>query len=124
MTLLLLAAGLVALCFFAGAVPFGRIRLSLARRPSADWLRGEAGRLASAGAQWEEILSALNPASDVQVHALLMELRGPHMFVPLTGLRVIQVGCESALKLDASASSLAALREAVKSSDAVTTFGR
>ena len=69
--------------------------------------------LRNANAQWDEILSALNPTDDPEVQQLLIEIRGPHMFVPHVGLGVIEHGCERALALFPEADALDALREAV-----------
>jgi hypothetical protein len=48
-------------------------------------------------AQWDEILSGLNPTGDPEVQQLVIEIRGPHMFVPHVGLSVIEDGCKRAL---------------------------
>jgi hypothetical protein len=70
--------------------------------------------LRTRSAQWDEILSKLNPTNDPAVQELLLEIRGPNLFVPHVGLGVIEHGCEEVLALSPRADSLAALREAVR----------
>jgi hypothetical protein len=84
-------------------------------RLSATELLSRVGVLRSADAQWDEILSKLNPTGDPEVHQLLTEIRGPHMFVPHLGLSVIEDGCKRVLSLSPEADALAALREATRS---------
>jgi hypothetical protein len=74
-------------------------------------------RLRDGNAQWDAIWSALNPADDAEVQRLLVEIRGPHMFVPHLGLSVIEDGCRRVLALSPNADALAALREAIRSQD-------
>jgi hypothetical protein len=73
--------------------------------------------LRNGNAQWDEILSELNPTADPEVQRLIIEIRGPHMFVPHVGLGVIEDGCKRALALSPTADALAALREATRSQD-------
>ena len=68
-------------------------------------------------AQWDEVLSELNPTGDTEVQQLLIEIRGPNMFDPRLRLDVIEDGCERALALSPTADALAALREATRSQD-------
>jgi hypothetical protein len=68
-------------------------------------------------AQWEEILSELNPTGDTDLQQLLIEIRGPNMFDPHLGLGVIEDGCKRALALSPNADALAALREATRRQD-------
>jgi hypothetical protein len=73
--------------------------------------------LRNGNAQWDEILRDLNPTGESEVQRLLIEIRGPHMFVPHVGLGVIEDGCRRALALSPKADALAALREATRSQD-------
>lgn len=73
--------------------------------------------LRNANALWDVILSELNPTGDPEVQQLLIEIRGPHMFVPHVGLGVIEDGCERALALSPTADALTALREATGRQD-------
>ncbi len=82
---------------------------------SARWLLVEAEGLVVACAQWEEILNALNPGADSRVHALLLELRGSHLFAPRAGLGVIEEGCRIALQADEDADAITALNAAKRS---------
>jgi hypothetical protein len=70
--------------------------------------------LRDGNAQWDEILSELNPTGDRDVQQLLMAIRGPHMFGPHLGLGVIEDGCKRVLALSANADALDALREAAR----------
>lgn len=69
---------------------------------------------------WPQILSTLDPANDSKVSALLVRLRGPHMFAPHLALGVLRTGCE-AVRPDASAQD--AIKAAVDSMDKVLKFG-
>lgn len=73
--------------------------------------------LRDGNAQWDAILSELNPTGDTDVQQLLMEIRGLNMFAPGSGLGVIEDGCKRALALSPNADALAALREAVRSQE-------
>ena len=75
--------------------------------------------LQKANAQWPEIWQALNPDGDAQTQQLLIEFRGPYMFVPHLALNVLQVGCERALASSPQASRVQALREALRADDQV-----
>jgi hypothetical protein len=68
-------------------------------------------------AQWDAVLSELNPTGDTDVQQLLIEIRGPNMFAPGLGLGVIEDGCKRALALSPNADALAALREAIRRQD-------
>ena len=68
-------------------------------------------------AQWDEILSELNPTANSRIKELLIEIRGPHMFVPHLGLGVIADGCKRSLASSPEADALAALREAIRLQD-------
>ena len=65
-------------------------------------------------AQWDEILAELNPTGHPEVQQLLIDIRGPHMFVPHVALGVIEDGCDRVLALNPKADALAALREALE----------
>ena len=71
--------------------------------------------LRKADAQWDVIWSELNPNGDPEIQRLLVQIRGPHMFVPHLGLSVIEDGCKRVLSISPNADALAALREAVRS---------
>ena len=64
-------------------------------------------------AQWDAILSDLNPTDDAEVQRLLLEIRGPHLFVPHVGLSVIEEGCRKVLAVSPNPDALDALRAAV-----------
>jgi hypothetical protein len=82
------------------------------RRLSARDVLARLQILRDGNAQWDEILSELNPTGDKELQRLLIEIRGPHMFVPHVGLGVIEDGCERALASSPKADSLTALRDA------------
>jgi hypothetical protein len=86
-------------------------------RLSATEVLSRVKALRDGNAQWDEILSELNPTGDPDVQQLLIEIRGPHMFVPHVGLGVIEDGCERALALSPKADALSALREATGRQD-------
>ena len=75
----------------------------------------ETRRLISEHATWSVIFSTLNPTSDTTISDLLIAIRGPHMFTPEVGLRVIQAGCENVLGLNAEATAVEALAAARRS---------
>ena len=75
--------------------------------------------LQKANAQWPEIWQALNPDEDPETQQLLIEFRGPYMFVPHLALNVLQVGCERALSGSPLANRVQALREAMRADDQV-----
>jgi hypothetical protein len=93
------------------------------REPSAHDTKVQAQRLVKAGAQWPEILTALNPRGENEIASLLQALRGPHMFQPETALSVIIHGCDIALRKSSKAGALSALQEAKGSMEKVTRFG-
>jgi hypothetical protein len=93
------------------------------RELTAQGIKVEAQRLHKAGAQWPEVLTALNPQCDNQTTILLQALRGPHMFNPGVALSVILHGCDVAIRKSSTASALVALQEANESMEKVTRFG-
>ena len=99
-------------------LPRGRVR-----ELSAQAIKVEAQRLLKAGAQWPEVLAALNPHGENRAASLLQALRGPHMFNPGTALSVIIHGCDIALRKSSKASALSALQEAKVSMERITRFG-
>jgi len=113
----------IAAAFFAPRIA-ARVRARRRDWRTARWLLIETGRLASAGANWTQIFETVNPAGNQRVQALLIELRGPHMFVPLTGLKVIEEGCRLALRANPQAGLVESLEEAIRSADRVVEFGR
>ena len=80
-------------------------------------------RLHAANAQWPKIMAELNPANDSAVGALLIELRGPHMFVPHTALNIIENASCSVLAGDPDAPVTEVLEAARASMNRVTQFG-
>ena len=68
-------------------------------------------------AQWDVILSELNPTDDPEVQRLLTEIRGPHMFVPHVGISVIEDACKQVLSASPRANALDALRQALRGQD-------
>ena len=84
---------------------------------SAAEMLSRIGGLRDGDAQWDAIWSELNPMGDPEVQRLLVEIRGPHMFVPHLGLSVIEDGCRRVLAVSPEADALAALREAIRSQD-------
>jgi hypothetical protein len=50
-------------------------------------------RLQAVKAQWPQIMAELNPHNDQKTYQLLIELRGPHMFVPHVALNLIENAC-------------------------------
>ena len=86
-------------------------------RLSATELLSRVQVLRDGNAQWDAILSELNPTGDTDVQQLLIEIRGPDMFAPGLGLGVIEDGCKQALALTPNADALAALREAIRSQE-------
>jgi hypothetical protein len=74
-------------------------------------------RLRDQNAQWDVIWVVLNPTNDAEAQRLLVEIRGPHMFVPYLGLSLIEDGCKRALALSPNADALAALREPIRSQE-------
>jgi hypothetical protein len=91
--------------------------LQVQSRISATVALARVQGLRNRNAQWDEILSELNPTGDTEVQRLLIEIRGPHMFAPHVGLGVIEDGCKRALALSPKADALAGLREATRSQD-------
>jgi hypothetical protein len=75
--------------------------------------------LQKSNADWQQIWARLNPDNNAQVQELLIELRGPHMFVPHAGLNVLEDGCRKALAANPNADRLAALRTALFGADRV-----
>jgi hypothetical protein len=50
-------------------------------------------RLQATSANWPQIMEELNPRNDHKIQQLLLELRGPHMFVPHVALNLIENAC-------------------------------
>lgn len=82
-------------------------------------LMAEAKRLGAKQAGWPEIFDSLNPSQDKRVADLLIAVRGPHMFAPGVAMRVVQAGCEYALRSNERADSVAALQAAQSGVDRV-----
>lgn len=93
------------------------------RALSASEARDLALALQHSGAQWPEIVPALNARQDPEVERILISIRGPHLFDPYTGLTVIRHGCDLALSHDPKASILSALIAAKESMDKVIRAG-
>jgi len=90
---------------------------------SAAEAKAETTRLLAASAGWPQIVAALNPSNDAELHAELQRIRGPHMFAPATAIKVIHHGCELALRTSSRASALSGLRAARESMEKVTRYG-
>ncbi len=88
---------------------------------SAAWLLAECGRLASAGAVWPEIATALNPDADSEIEALLGRLRAAHSGEAPAILKAIEDGCRAALADNAEASGFDALSVATRNSQWTST---
>jgi hypothetical protein len=86
-------------------------------RLSAAEMLSRVQALRNGDAQWDAIWSELNPTRDPEVQRLLVEIRGPHMFVPHLGLNVIEDGCKRVLSVSPEADALTALREAIRSQE-------
>lgn len=105
-----------------GPAPFGGMFSSVAggsRLSAADMLTS-CRELRRENASWETIFARLNPSGDRKTQELLIRIRGPHMFAPHLGLRVIETGCESALGGSESADAIAALQEAIRQAEPFT----
>jgi hypothetical protein len=76
--------------------------------------------LRASNAGWAEVWAGLNPDGDALTQELLTEIRGPHLFAPHVGLNVIEDGCRRALRRDAGANRVAALRAALHGSERIT----
>ena len=85
---------------------------------AADVLQ-RVSELQKTNAQWPEIWQSLNPDDDAETQQLLIEFRGPYMFVPHVALSVFQIGCQRALAGSPAASRVQALREAMHADDQV-----
>jgi hypothetical protein len=71
-------------------------------------------------AGWPEIWATLNPDGDSQVERLLVELRGPHMFVPHIALNILEEECRRLARVNAFSDRLAALTAALNSGNRIT----
>ena len=94
-------------------LPFS-IPTQVAERISAAEMLSRIQVLRGKDAQWDVILSDLNPTDDPEVQRLLLEIRGPHMFSPHVGLSVIEDGCKRVLAISPKADALDALRQAIR----------
>ena len=74
-------------------------------------------------AQWPDILKTLNPDDEPRIRAVLLELRGPHVFVPHTALNIIESVCVSAKGSGGEPARLDLLELAKASMDRVTQYG-
>ena len=83
---------------------------------TAQWLLAECGRLASAGATWNEITVAVNPDHDSHVEALLGRIRAANMGAVPAILKAIEAGCRAALDDNDAASGFDALSVAARNS--------
>ena len=90
-------------------------------QPTAAQLLSLVSDLRVRNAQWPEILATLNPTGDQEAAAVLMAIRGPHMFDPRTGLGVLESGFRS---VEPGASLIPSLQAAHKSMTTVVGFGR
>jgi hypothetical protein len=80
-------------------------------------------QLYAENAQWPKIVAELNPANDSAISALLIELRGPHMFVPHIALNIIENASCTVLEAKPSAGIEEVLKAARASMNRVTQFG-
>lgn len=80
-------------------------------------------QLQSAGAQWPEILAAINPKSSPPAQQALAALRRPHLFMPHVGLNVIEDGCRRVLARDAHTECQEALDEALRTAGIIVNYG-
>jgi hypothetical protein len=79
--------------------------------------------LKAANAQWPLIMSRLNPKNDKKISKLLLELRGPHMFVPHIALNILEDASRSTLRANPHASLRDILDNACRSMKKVTQYG-
>ena len=75
---------------------------------AAEMLR-RLDELDKAGAQWPAIWEQLNPDGNAAVQQLLIDFRGPYMFVPHAAINVLRIGCERALAVSPTADRVAAI---------------
>jgi len=80
-------------------------------------------RLRAENAQWPQILVKLNPRNDIAIGKLLLELRGPHMFMPHTALNILEDACRSTLRRNPHAKLRDVLYNACRSMRSVTEYG-
>ena len=97
-------------------LPFEMATSVAARMPAAELL-SRLQLLRGGNAQWDAILSDLNPDGDPEVERLLSEIRGPHLFVPHVGLSVMEEACKRILAISPNADALEVLRQAVRSQE-------
>lgn len=97
-------------------LPFA-IPTQVAERMSAAEMLSRLQLLRSENAQWDAILSELDPHEDPEVQRLLTEIRGPHMFAPHVGLSVMEEACKRVLAISPNADSVEVLRQAVRSQE-------
>lgn len=74
-------------------------------------------------ATWPNILQTLNPDDVPRIRTVLLELRGPHIFVPHTALNIIESTCLSAERPNNKLSRLDLLERAKRDMERVTRFG-
>jgi hypothetical protein len=89
----------------------------VAERMSAAAMLSRLQLLRGGNAQWDVILSELNPDQDPEVERLLTAIRGPHMFVPHVGLSVMEEACKRILAVSPKADALEVLRQAIRSQE-------
>jgi hypothetical protein len=53
------------------------------------------------------------------VQQLLIDFRGPYMFVPHAAINVLRIGCERAMAVSSTADRVAAIRAAMEADDQV-----
>ena len=84
-------------------------------RDSMEGLLSQVAELQTKRAAWPEIWATLNPTHDPQLQQLLVELRGPHMFVPHIALNALEEGCRRVARTHPLAGRLAVLKAALDS---------
>lgn len=85
----------------------------------ADEMLRKVLELQEANAGWVKIYQDLNPDGDKQTSDSLGQVRGPHMFLPDTGLNVIKYACDVVIGRNSNGDRdrIAVLRQAVASID-------
>lgn len=116
-TPLLILALAVAVAVAVSIIAFLRLRTKPARK--GEPLLQVVQRLQAAKAQWPQIMAELNPKNDRKTQQLLIELRGPHMFVPHVALNLIENACRTLHASDLRT----ALKLACENMKKITHFG-
>ena len=97
------------------ASEFIQLKPADASRDSIAELLSQVAELQTKRAAWPEIWATLNPNHDPQVQGLLIELRGPHMFVPYIALNALEEGCQRVARTHLFADKMSVLKAALDS---------